>query len=157
MFKALIFTVLMLPLSALADESLSAHITVTGHFYVETSCSLSQPSTIAFGDVITTEVNEGTREENLGLTLTCQNFNPLQDVILQIDAVDGYANIIPVSGAKGIQLALKRNGADQNLATPIKMTSSGPLNLSVTIVKKAGEPYEPGDFTASATIKVDVI
>ncbi|CAI0968319.1 fimbrial protein [Serratia quinivorans] len=155
MRKALIsLSLLVLPLSSMAASSVV--ITVTGELYAPTTCSLSQPPDIDFGNVLTTGIDNVEYEKPVDMRLDCQNRNPLQSVNVQIDVPGAAANLIPVSGAEGFELALKMSGAAQNLNTPIRMDQDGPLNLTLTPVKKAGEDYKLGQFTATATVVVSV-
>lgn len=146
---------LAMPLTALANTSVV--VNVTGHLYAPTTCSLTTPPTVVCGDVLTTDVDKGDRVQPIEITLSCQDRNPLQSVMVQVDASGGSGNLIPVSGAKGLELALKKDGSDQNLGTPVKLDTDGPLNLSLTLVKKASEAYDAGAFTATATVTVDVV
>ncbi|HEY3983524.1 fimbrial protein [Cedecea sp.] len=153
----IVLPLLTLPLTVLANTSVV--VNVTGHLYAPTSCSLTTPPTVAFGDVLTTDVDSGNSRsvQPIDITLTCQDRNPIQSVMVQIEATGGNGNLIPVNGAKGLELSLKRAGNDQNLATPIQLDTDGPLNLSLMLVKKSGEDYDAGAFTATATVKVDVV
>jgi len=155
MRKALIsFSLLALSLSSMAASSVV--ITVTGELYAPTTCDLSQPPTVDFGDVLTSGIDNGEYEQPIDIRLDCQNRNPLQSVSVQINASSGNTNLIPVTGAAGFELALKRSGAAQNLNTPIRMDQDGPLNLTLTPVKKTGEAYVLGSFQATATVVVSV-
>lgn len=155
MRKALIsLSLLALPFSALAATSVV--VTVTGELYAPTTCDLSDPPAVNFDDVLTTGIDNGSYERPIDITLTCLNRNPLESVNVQINVPGATANLIPVSGAEGFELALKMSGAAQNLNTPIRMDQDGPLNLTLTPVKKAGEAYKLGPFNATATVVVSV-
>lgn len=155
MRKALLsFALLALPFSALAATSVV--VTVTGELYAPTTCDLSDPPPVDFGDVLTSGIDSGSYERPIDITLSCQNRNPLESVNVQISVPGAAANLIPVSGAKGFELALKMNGNAQNVNTPIRMDQDGSLNLTLTPVKKTGEAYVLGAFTATATVVVSV-
>ncbi len=156
MRKALLsLSLLALPFSTLAATSVQ--ITVTGELYAPTTCDLSDPPPVDFGDVLTTGIDSGSYERPIDITLTCQNRNPLQEVTVEITAANGSDNLIPVSGAAaGFELALKRDSKPQKLDAPITLDQDGPLNLTLTPVKKAGEAYRLGAFSATATVKVSV-
>lgn len=155
MRKALIsLSLLALPLSSMAASSVV--ITVTGELFAPTTCSLSQPPMVNFSDVLTTGIENGDYEQPIDMRLDCQNRNPLQSVNVQIDVPGAAANLIPVSGAEGFELALKMSGVAQNLNTPFRMDQDGQLNLTLTPVKKAGEAYKLGPFNATATVVVSV-
>lgn len=147
----------LLALPPATNAITSALVTVTGHLYAPTTCDLSQPPVVDFGDVLTDGIDRGEYEEAIDIRLDCQNRNPVQNVNVQIDFAGVTDNRLPVSGAEGFELALKRNGAVQNLNTPFQIDKDGPLNLTLAAVKKPGEDYKLGAFTATATVVVSVI
>lgn len=157
MRKAIISSLLLaLPISSWAASSVV--VNVTGQLYAPTTCNLTQPPTVDFGNVLTSGIDNGEYEKPIDMRLDCQNRNPQQNVNVKINVSGGTGNFIPVTGAAaGFQLALKRNGANQPLNTDFKMDQDGPLNLTLTPVKQSGVDYKLGSFTATATVVVSVI
>ncbi|MEA5206348.1 fimbrial protein [Enterobacter mori] len=146
---------LLIPVTVQASNEL--HITITGMIYIKTSCSLTQPPEVDFGDILTTGIDNNDYEKPIDITLSCSNRNPLQSVEVRVDAPGASGNMFPVNGADGFELALLRNGAPQPLNTPFVPAADGPLNLSLQPVKKVGENYKLGDFRALATVTVEII
>lgn len=139
---------LAMPLTALANTSVV--VNVTGHLYAPTTCSLTTPPTVVFGDVLTTDVDKGDRVQPIEITLSCQDRNPLQSVMVQVDASGGSGNLIPVSGAKGLELALKKDGSDQNLGTPVKLATGMSMPNSTPVPLNARRMPRFGSLVASA-------
>ena len=149
-----LFTLAAIPLSGMAASSIT--VSVSGTLHAPTTCSLSNPGVIDFGDVLTDRIDGNEYEQEVPVNLTCANRNPLQSVNVQINVPGASNNLIPVSGVKGFDLALKRAGNNQNLNTPFILPTDGPLALTLTPVKN-NDTFTLGAFTATATIVVSVI
>lgn len=143
-----------MPLSTLAAPSIT--VNVIGTLHAPTVCDLSDPGTIDFGDLLTDSINGTTHEKPLNISLTCVYRNPLQSVSVAFNAVGATANLMPVKGVTGFDLALKREGSVQNINSPFVPITDGSLNLTLTPVKNS-DPFSPGAFTATATVMVSVI
>lgn len=154
-------SIILLMLSPLALANTSAVVTVEGVLHMPTICALSQPADIDMGDILTTDINGSSHAQDLGITLTCQNRNPLQSVNIQVSSIGGVGNRVPLSpqpnSAEGFELALKKGSVDQNLDTDVRVDTDGDLNLSLTPVVKAGEAFKAGPFKATVTVVVTVV
>ncbi len=147
---------LAFPMTGFAADTVT--LNVTGSLHVPTVCNVTATSaTIAFGDILSSQIDGTANQKDLGVSVACTNRNPLQSVNVQVTAAGATTNKLPISGvAKGFELALKKGAAAQNFASDIPMPADGSLNLTLTPEVKAGEAYAAGAFTAALTVKVTV-
>lgn len=154
--KVISLSLLILPLSGFAADTVN--LNVTGTLHQPTTCNVTASSTtIAFGNILSSKINGSEYKKDLNVSVTCTNRNPIQSVNVQVTGSGATTNKLPVSGtAKGFVLALKRGTANQNFATNIANTADGSLNLSLTPELKTGESFVAGTFTAALTVKVTI-
>lgn len=153
--KLILLSLLTLPLSGMAATSVN--VSVTGTLFMPMSCDLGAATkTIAFGDIYSERINGTEYKKDLGISMTCTNWNGFQSAKIRITGTGTTTNKLPIAGtAKGFQLALKRNNTAVNFGTDITIPAQGDLQLSLTPEKNTAA-FVAGAFTAAATVVVTV-
>ncbi|HFZ1934500.1 fimbrial protein [Serratia marcescens] len=148
---------LLLGAMALPAESAST-VTVSVTVLAPLPCVIneSKPITVDFGDdVMTTRIDGNNYRVPVEYGLTCSSTPVRNEMRLQIAGEAGFDSRVLKTNVKGLGIALLSNGVRIPLNSWQNFTYPVLPRLEAVPVKQSGSGLPTGEFTSSATLRVD--
>ncbi|WP_419687763.1 fimbrial protein [Serratia marcescens] len=117
-----------------------------------------RPIEVDFGDeVMTTRINGHFYRVPIGFSFTCNN--PYKNA-MRLQVQGGVANFgqgMLSTNRDGLAILIlqRQTGLQLALNSWLNFTYPNPVKLDAALVKRAGTNLETGEFTASATLRID--
>lgn len=151
--RLLIGMLVALPLISRADSTVTIKVTVL----VPPPCIINndRPIEVVFGDVITTRVDGNNYRMPVNYTLLCTDASP-NALKLQIQGNGApFDNTLLQTDKTGLGIELQRQGGRLAVNSWVNFTYPNKPLLWAVPVKQSGATLTGGEFSASATMKVD--
>lgn len=155
MLKRSLPGMLMLALSfpGMADES-AGDINFRGTLRETPSCTINnnQAIEVTFGNVMTNRVNGSNYEQTLYYTMSCKNYTS-NSMKIQISG-SGTGSVL-LTNVTGLGIRLKKAGTEMWLNTGYDFTYPTLPVLTAVPVNLFGSALPGGNFSATATMRVE--